>query len=278
MPIIALQPATAPVDAPFPPANAQAMLNFIAAYTQISGLETLSGIVVGTTTPAATDRDKAWLKLDPASNRAIGFFVFNGDWVAIPIIPGTGDAPPANPQKGELFFNTTFSALQIYTGSQWTTNFFPSGTTHDRPTGVPVNYLYFDTDINRLLRSTTQGWTTFDGAVGDIKMVDSFDVNDALTKNPGWSEFTAMANKFPMGSSDTYGPTVEGGRDTIAWSAKGTSAQGGNRESPAIGAISIDGTEIASKANLNNTPTALDSASFKILPPYKAMIFLRKDF
>ncbi|MFZ9725654.1 MAG: hypothetical protein ACO3EH_00475 [Ilumatobacteraceae bacterium] len=278
MPILALQPATAPVDAPFPPASAQAMLNFVSAYTQVSGLEQLSGIVLSATTPVATDRDKAWLKLDPASGRAIGFFIFKGDWVAVPIVPGVGDAPPANPQRGEIFFNTALNTLLVYDGSQWTSNLTPSGDTGSRPTDVPVNYLYFDTDISRLLRLTTQGWTTFDGAVGDVKMVDAFDVDDALSKNPGWSEFTSLAGKFPIGASDTYGPTSEGGRSTVPWGAKGTSAAGGSRETPAIGAITIDDKEITSRANLNNTPTALDSGAFEILPPYKAMIFLRKDY
>jgi hypothetical protein len=278
MPTIALQPATAPVDAPFPPASAQAMLNFIAAYTQISGLETLTGIISSTTTPAATDRDKAWLKLDPASGRAIGLYVFSGDWVAVPLVAGVGDEAPANPQKGELFFNTKYSTLQIYDGTQWTTNLYPTGTTSARPSDVPVNYLYFDSDIGRLLRKTSQGWTTFDGAIGDIKMVDEQNEDTALTKNPGWVLYASMKGKFPVGWSDDNGPTAEGGRSSIAWSAKGTSAQGGNRESPAIGAISIDGKEIASKANMNNTPTSLDSGSFEILPPFKALIFLRKDF
>ena len=276
MPTIAIQPATAPVDAPFPPASAQTMLNFVAAYLQIAGLENLTGIIVGKDTPAASDRDKAWVKIDAATNRALGIYVFNGDWVPMPLVVPSGTAPQS-PRTGELFLNT-LGGLQIYDGSKWTTNLFPMGTTASRPTGAAVNDLYFDTDINRLLRNTTQGWSTFDGAVGDIKMVDAFDVDTALTNNPGWSEFKSMAGKFPLGSSSDYGPTSEGGRDTIAWSAKGTSAQGGNRESPAIGAISIDGTEIASKPNLNNTPTALDSASFKIIPPYKAMIFLRKDY
>jgi len=279
MPNIALQPATAPVDAPFPPASAQALLNFVAAYTQVSGLETLSGIITGTTTPPASDRDKVWLKLDPASMRALGLFTFNGgEWVSTPIAPEIGDDPTANPQVGELFFNTKYGALQVFDGSQWTSNLLPAGTTASRPTDVPVHYLYFDTDIGRMLRYTSAGWTTLDGAVGDIKMVDTTDLEDALTKNPGWSEFAPMAGKFPIGASTDYGASTEGGRDSISWSAKGTSAAGGSRESPGIGAISIDGTEIASRAQLNNTPTTLDSASFKILPPYRALIFLRKDY
>lgn len=278
MPNLAIQPATAPVDAPFPPASAQALLNFVAAYLQVSGLQNLTGVIRSTTTPVAADRDKAWLKLDPANLRPIGMFVFtSGEWIAVPLVVESGDAKPAGAKKGELFYDAQ-SGLQIYDGSQWTTNTFPSGTTADRPKGVPVNYFYLDTDIARLLRYTTQGWTTIDGAIGDIKMVDTTDEDDAELKNPGWTVLTGMGGKFPIGASTDYGAGTEGGRSSIAWSAKGTAAAGGSRESPAIGAIAIDDKEIVSTPNRNNTPTAIDSGTFKIIPPYKALIFLRKDF
>lgn len=279
MPNIVLQPATVPVDAPFPPSSAQVMMNFVAAYLQVSGLESISGVVIGISTPAAADRDKAWVKLDPSSLRALGLFTFTGgEWTAIPIVvPSSDGGPPVSPKKGEIYFDS-LGGLQIYNGTVWTSNLFPSGTTAARPTDVPVNYLYFDTDIARLLRHTSAGWTTLDGAVGDIKMVDAADLEDALGKNPGWSEFTSIAGKFPLGSSETYSPQTEGGAESIAWSAKGTSAHGGSRESPAIGAITFNGEEVASTAALNNTPSPLGGGSFKLLPPFKALIFLRKEF
>ena len=220
MPTIAIQPATAPVDAPFPPASAQALLNFVAAYTQVSGLENLTGIIVGKDTPGANDRDKAWAKVDAATNRTLGIWVFNsGEWVPMPLIVPSGTTP-TSPRKGELFLNSA-SGLQLYNGSSWTTNLFPMGATADRPKSAAVNDLYFDTEINRLLRNTTQGWTTFDGAVGDIKMVDAQDLNDALTKNPGWVDYTSITGKFPMGYSGTYGPTTEGGGSPVAWTEIG---------------------------------------------------------
>jgi hypothetical protein len=242
MPTIALQPATAPVDAQFPPASAQAMLNFIAAYLGVSGLETLTGINIGTATPAASDRDKGWIKLDPVSKRALGLFVYSsGEWVAIPVIASTGESTPQNPTKGELFYSTVTSSLSIYTGTAWTSNLNPTGTTAKRPTGVPVNYLYFDTDIGHLLRYTSNGWTTLEGSIGDVKFVDLQDEQDALDKNPGWALYTVMKGRFPIAWNDEYGPTAEG-----------------------------SAVQVAKPAD-----NATDSETIK---PFKALIFLRKDF
>lgn len=239
---IALQPATAPVDSQFPPASAQAMLNFVSAYMGVSGLETLTGLIIGTATPAAADRDKAWLKKDPASSRALGLFVYiGGAWVAIPVIASIGTSTPLNPSTGELFYSTVTNSLGIYTGTAWTTNLHPTGTTAKRPTGAPVNYLYFDTDIGHLLRSTSSGWTTFDGSVGDVKFVDLQDEQNALDLNPGWSLFNTIKGRFPIGWSEKYGPTAEGSSALVA--------------------------------------KAADSAtSSETIPAFKAFIFLRKDF
>lgn len=279
MPNLAIQPATAPVDAAFPPSSAQAMLNFVAAYLQISGLENLQGFIKSANSPAAEDQDKAWLRLDPNSNRPLGIYVFNGEWVAVPLVVQSGEAPPASPKKGELFFNSQLG-LQVYDGSQWTANLFPTGTTADRPKDVPVHSLYFDTDISRLLRYTTLGWTTLDGAIGDIKMVDSDDEDDAVTRNPGWVVYSAMAGRFPIGASDTYGAQTVGGSSTVSWSAKGRSASGGSREASAsfYNTLSIDGTEVTADNRKMDATTDIGSGSFKTVPPYRALIFLRKDF
>jgi hypothetical protein len=43
MPSLALQPATVPSDAPY----SQALVNFLASYLRLSGLETLAGILTG---------------------------------------------------------------------------------------------------------------------------------------------------------------------------------------------------------------------------------------
>lgn len=278
MPTIAIQPATAPVDAAFPPASAQALLNFVAAYLQISGLQNLTGVIRSTTTPVAADRDKAWLKLDPANLRPVGMFVFtSGEWVAVPLVVESGDTKPAGAKKGELFYDAQ-SGLQIYDGAQWTTNVFPSGSTSDRPKDVPVNYLYLDTDIARLLRYTTQGWTTLDGAIGDIKMVDATDEDDAVTKNPGWIVYSAMAGRFPIGASDTYGAQTVGGSETTNFTAKSAVAGGpGSSVQTVLKSVGI-GSDTFSPTDSANGASTTFNGSFKMVPPYRAVIFLRKDF
>ena len=279
MPNLAIQPANAPVDAPFPPVSAQAMLNFVAAYLQISGLENRQGIIKSSTAPAVDDQDKAWLRLDPSTNRPLGIYAYTGEWTPIPLVVQSGETTPSGPKKGELFFNSQLGLL-VYDGSQWTSNLFPTGTTANRPKDVPINHLYFDTDISRLLRYTTLGWTTFDGAVGDLKMVDAADEDEALTKNPGWVVYSAMQGRFPIGASDTYGAGSIGGSGTVSWSAKGRSAAGGSREASAsfINTLSIDGSDVTADMRKMDATTDVGSGSFKTVPPYRAVIFLRKDF
>jgi hypothetical protein len=285
MPILALHPATPPVDTAFPPPSAQALLNFVAAYTQVTGLESITGVVVGSSTPSAADRDKVWLKLDPASSRALGLQVFNGEWTPIPVIVPAGEAAPASARAGELFYNVTLKALQVYTGSEWTTNLQPTGDRASRPSNVPVNYLYLDTEIGRLLRSTPSGWTTLDGGVGDIKMVDFSDPETALRYNPGWSVFAALNGRFPLGFSDTYTAQSEGGTTLdqmqLRWAAQGRSASGGSREATAsfIAALKINDVEKRADGTKYDSLTSLGSdQTINLTPPYRAMIFLRKDY
>lgn len=279
MPNLAIQPATAPVDAPFPPASAQAMLNFVAAYLSISGLENLEGFVKSASSPAAEDQNRAWLRLDPSSGRPLGIYVFNGEWTAVPLVVQSGEETPTAPKKGELFFDVN-GGLQVYDGSQWTSNLVPTGTTAKRPESPSIHSLYYDTDISRLLRYTSQGWSTADGAIGDVKMVDADDEDEALTRNPGWVVYAAMAGRFPVGASETYAAQTSGGSESVAWSAKGRSAQGGAREASAsfIASLSIDGTEVVADGKAMPSLTAVGSGTFKITPPYRALIFIRKDF
>lgn len=285
MPTLVFQPATVPVDAPFPPANAQALINFVTAYIGLSGLETLSGVLVSATEPPAADRDKVWVKRDGSSGRALGLFVYNGGWLPVPFILPSGEAEPAGGKLGELFYNTQLGTIRLFNGSAWTTNFHHTGDTAARPEAPPLGYLYFDTTINRLLRFTARGWSTYDGGLGDIKMVDLANVDDALAKNPGWVVFLPMAGRFPIGPSDDLAPQAEGGA-TLAElkldvDAKRLSAQGGVREANAtfISELTLNGVVKNAFGTAAPAPAAIGSTStLNLQPPYKALIFLRKDF
>jgi hypothetical protein len=275
MPSLAIQPATVPGDAPY----SQGLMNFIASYLRIAGLENLTGVLIQTTAPGATDRDKLWLKTDLATNRALGLFVYRGDWVQVPAIVPNGDQEPIAPKSGELFFNTTINTLKLYNGTQWTTNFFHTGDTASRPADVPVNYLYFDTEIARVLRYTADGWTTLEGVVGDVKMVNFASVEAAKAANPGWVEFTEMGGRFLVGAGEDYAPQAESEGVPLRWSAKGLSAQGGSREANAsfINSLTLNGTTVAADRKMDG-PTDLGNGVINFLPPSKALIFLRKDF
>jgi hypothetical protein len=184
----------------------------------------------------------------------------------------TSNTKPASPQIGELFYDTALKALVVYNGSDWTSNIFPLGSTANRPSNVPVHYLYFDTDIGKLLRYASLGWTTIDGQVGDVKIVDFPDASTALTQNPGWSEFTSFQGKFVMGYNSDITPQTENGNLAdckLTWSANLTKAQGGARDQAVISSLTVNGTSADSTAATNTVD---------LTPPYKAVIFLRKDY
>ena len=286
MPNIAIQPGTAPVDAPFPPTSAQALLNFVAAYLGVQGLETLTGVIISATEPAAADRDKVWVKNDAVSDRALGFYVYAGGWQQVPFIIPQGDTEPAGAKKGELFYNTKLNALRMFDGTSWTTNLWPSGTTASRPSDVGSGYLYFDTDIGKLLRKTAQGWSTFEGGVGDIKMVDFADEAAATEANPGWSVFEPLRGRFPIGANgDNLVPQQEGGTTLdemqLTWSAKRRSASGGTREASAtfIAELTLNGVaKTADGTKADGLSDIGSESTINLKPPFKALIFLRKDF
>lgn len=275
MPSLAIQPTTIPSDAPY----SQELMNFIAANLQISGLENLQGVIVSLTVPVATDRDKVWLKVDP-SGRALSFHVYQGDWRQLPVIVPSGESEPTSPKSGELYFNTAIAALKIYNGTVWTTNFFHSGTTDKRPAEVPTGYLFLDTTINRLLSYTAQGWSTFDGGVGDVKMVSGISIEEAKSRNPGWSVFSQMDGRFPIGASDDVAYDQDGGATLTDLKIKvetvGHSAQRGNQEQPFVSKIAVNGVPGASGASNGAATNA--STEVNLVPPYRALLFLRKDF
>lgn len=284
MSTLALQPATVPEGQQFPPASWQELLNVVAAYMQASGLETIKGVVISTSEPSPDDRDKAWVKQDASTLRTLGILTYvGGEWAAVPVSLPSGTEEPVGAKKGELFYNTTFGAVRVNDGVGWTTNFWHSGTTDDRPKSARPNYIFFDTTINRAIRWAGSAWTTLDGSVGDVKMIDFADFDTALTNNPGWEVFAAIGGRFPVAASDDLAPQSEGGATLdemkVKWSAKGRSAQGGSRDSDAtfISVLSLnsveahaDGTKMAGLTDIGGEKT------LNLQPPHKALIFLKK--
>ena len=258
------------------PDTPQKLINFVAAYISLSGLSGLTGVVIQSTEPAVSDRDKAWIKVEPGSGRAIGLYRFLGSWVQVPVIPLSGESEPASPQAGELFYNTTAKALKAYLDTGWTTELWHKGATSARPTGVPTGYLFFDTDIKRLLRYTSQGWSTVDGCIGEVRMMDGVTTDEATTRNPGWSVYMALGGKFIVGyDGDEYSVGEEGGRQTVAWSATGNAAQGGSREQGLVNNLAIDGESFTASSGASGSAK---TGEFDIRPPYHTVLFIRKDY
>jgi hypothetical protein len=270
-----LTPATVP-EGTLLPESAQELLNMAAAGLIPSGFEDLEGILVQVDEPTPEERDgRAWLKLDASTNRPLGLFTYDGEWVQTPTIIPNGDTEPSDPQSGELFFNTDENALKIYKGGAWTTNFRHEGTTGNRPSSPATGYLYFDTSISRLIRYSVSGWTTDDGFVGELRMCADVSEADALARNPGWEVYEAMADRFPIGRSDDIAIGEEGGRDSFEWSAIGNAAQGGARDQGVLRKIAIDGTSLTALASPSDTTA---SGSVPIVPPYKGVLFLKKIY
>ncbi len=157
-----LQALTVPSGTEFP-GTVQALLDLIAQYEAIVGLESFSGINYGDTEPTPENRDRPWFKTD-ASGNPIGWYSWNGSvWAPSPITP-------------------------------------ESGTTVSRPTNPTIAQLYYDTDIRVQLMWTGAAWVTAAGSPGDVKEVKAATLADALTNNPGWVHDTDSISKVIIGA------------------------------------------------------------------------------
>ncbi len=143
-----LQPLTLPEGTEFP-GTPQELLELIAEYMEITGLNPFNGINFGTTTPDAANRDRPWFKTE-AGGAPIGWFSWDGsDWSPIP-------------QK------------------------LPSGATAARPVPASEGQQFFDTSINVALIFERSQWRTLSGSPGDVKAVKAATIDAALELNPGW--------------------------------------------------------------------------------------------
>lgn len=131
------------------PGTVQELLDLIAQYEEIIGLEDFTGINFGATTPSADNRDRPWFKTT-GSGDPIGWFAWNGSaWVLIP-------------------------------------QTLPVGTTAERPTAPAEGEQYWDTDCDCAIVFIGGDWITQAGTSGDVKMVKKATIDEALACNPGW--------------------------------------------------------------------------------------------
>lgn len=157
-----LQALTVPSGTEFP-GTVQALLDLIAQYEAIVGLESFNGINYGDVEPTPENRDRPWFKTD-ASGNPIGWYSWNGSaWAPSPVTieNGTTAERPSNPTLGQQYYDTTIRVQLIYTGA---------------------------------------AWVTVSGSPGDVKEVKAATLADALTNNPGWEHDTDSIGKVIIGA------------------------------------------------------------------------------
>lgn len=158
-----LEPLILPDGTEFP-GTPQELLDLIAAYMAIIGLENFSGVAYGDTEPAPADRGLAWFKTDGSGN-PIGWYGWDGAaWIPLPLV-------------------------------------MPSGATASRPATPVEGQQFFDTDIDCALVYERSQWRTLSGTPGDLKFVTGTTLATVLTKNPGWSHYTDGIGRVLAGAA-----------------------------------------------------------------------------
>ncbi len=164
-----LQALTVPEGTEFP-GTVQELLELIAQYEAISGLNPFSGINFGPNTPAADQRDRPWFKTLPNGD-PVGWFSWNGSaWTRIP-------------------------------------NYYPAGSTADRPANAVSGQQYFDIQINCQLVFERGAWRTLSGTPGDVKFVRAATIDIALLNNPGWIQDPGSQGRLIGAAGDGSGLT-----------------------------------------------------------------------
>lgn len=133
----------------------------------------------------------------PGTPKALGdflaqYFAITGGEAFIPVNFGP-DTPDAD-SRGYPWFKTDIDGVPIgwfsWNGSSWeqlNTN-VPVGTTIQRPADAVMGDLFYDITIEVELIYNGTAWVTAAGSPGDMKFVQATTIEQALTKNPGWSQ------------------------------------------------------------------------------------------
>lgn len=276
---LTLRYGTPPSDLPLP-ATVAAWFQLLTQYGVINGQDNLTGVTIGSSEPTVDQQDLAWL-VRTALGRPIGFRAYNGDWTDLAHIVPSGAAAdlPLDPQAGELFRRTDRgNAIEVYSDGAWMSAVPGRGVTADRPTSIPDGYRFYDTDIERELRwdDGNSGWTTMDGAVGDLHFSYGVSESTVLTRNPGWTVLTAAAGRVPYGADGTIATGATGGRASFnITTTRGIDPPDNGAGANYVTGLSVDGTAAVASAGLPGGDTSVD---VPINPLAFGVIVIQKQF
>lgn len=115
-----LNPLNVPSGTEFP-GTVQGLLQLLAEYLEISGLEDFNGVNYGSVEPDPADRDKAWLRTDGSGN-FLGWYVWTGaGWTILPSKAFVGTVEErtalASPQDGWMY-HVVGTGLSTYVESE----------------------------------------------------------------------------------------------------------------------------------------------------------------
>lgn len=160
-------------------ANPAEHLQWLVQYLHVVGYGDFKGINFGVQTPSAQDRDKPWYRINAEGN-LMGWYGWSG--------------------------------------SAWSkaADIAPHGPTANRPANPVTGSVYFDTDLKASIIYERNAWRLDDGnSPGTLKMWDGPTADAALAANPGYSIFSRMAGRSPMGAGLGDGLTERVAGETL---------------------------------------------------------------
>lgn len=163
------------------------------------------------------------------------------------VVVDSGSSFPANPNSGELFFNTSTSALHIYTGSSWLKigeDIVPSQT------GQSGKYL--------TTNGTTLSWSTVDALPSQSTHSGKFLTTNGTSAS--WSTVDALPSQ--TGNSGRF-LTTNG--TAASWTTAVTSV-GVSSSGTYSGALTIGSTPVTDSGTITITPNLFTSSAGGIVP------------
>lgn len=245
---IFLTPGTVPAGSSLP-GNLQTLINLVCQYALVGGAETIGGINYGSDTPSPENRSFPWWRTDVDGN-PLGMYNWDGSaWVTVASV-------------------------------------ITAGPTSTRPITAATGTAYFDTTIARLLIWERGQWRTADGGVGEIRYYEGTSIDQVLTLNPGWINYSNGSNKVLAGQSTDhpYGSSIGAESQTLtiaqlpSHSHSASAPTCSNADNGDVGVYVISSNTEPNASNLFSATTGLAGSgdSVSILQPTLYVYMIQK--